>query len=153
MRNPAYLVHEDTTRVDLLLKLILASILALTLVLGVWLLFEDIVAALVMFAVTLFDALLFRAIMPRRYQIYSDRVRIVLGGPFALNIPFYDIREARPASGGKAFAYWGVRFATSTKCVVEIIRKKGFNVVISPSDRDTFLERLSQAIDRARSLD
>jgi hypothetical protein len=147
MRNPPYLVYEDIPRVDLWLKLMLASILALTMVLGMWLLFEDIVAAIAMFGITLFDALLFRAIMPRRYQIYSDRIRIVLGGPFALNIPFHDIAEARPASGGKAFAYWGLRFATSTHGVVEIIRRKGLDVVISPGDRDAFLERLRHSID------
>ncbi len=145
MRNVSYLVHKDIPRVDLWFKLIVASILSLTLMLGVLLLFEDIIAASVMFAVTLFDALLLKAITPRRYEIYNDRVRIVLGGPFAFNIPFYNIKEARPACGKKALAYRGLRLATSNKGVVEIIREKGLNVVISPSDRDTFLEQLSQA--------
>ncbi len=149
MRNPAYLVYEDIPRVDLWLRLILASTLALTLVLGIWLLFEDIAAAIAMFGITLFDALLFRAIMPRRYQIYSDRIRIVLGGPFAVNIPFDNIAEARSASGGKAFAYWGLRFATSTQGVVEIVRKKGLDVVISLGDRGAFLERLRQVLEVA----
>jgi len=71
------LVYEDTPRYDFWLKSILGGVLALTLILGVILLSEDIGAALAMFGVTLFDALLFKAILPRRYQIFQDRVRIV----------------------------------------------------------------------------
>ena len=82
------LVYEDTPRYDFWLKLILGSVLALTLILGVVLLSEDIIGAWVMFGVTLFDALLFKAILPRRFQIFQDRVKIVLGEPFALNESF-----------------------------------------------------------------
>jgi len=48
-----------------------------------------------------------------------------MGGLFAINILFSNIAEVRFASGSKAFAYWGLRFATSTQNVVEIVRKKG----------------------------
>jgi len=143
------LVYEDTPRYDFWLKSILGGVLALTLILGVILLSEDIGAALAMFGVTLFDALLFKAILPRRYQIFQDRVRIVLGGPFALNIPLSNIRQARQASSSKAFAYWGFRFATSTHYVVEIVRKKGLSLVISPASGDMFLEQLNQALKAA----
>ena len=71
---------------------------------------------------------------------------IVLGRPLAVNIPLATIKEARPAPGSKAFAYWGVRFATSLKNVVEIVRHRGLNFVISPSNRDLFLERLAEAL-------
>ena len=143
------LVYEDTPRYDFWLKSILGGVLALTLILGVILLSEDIGAALAMFGVTLFDALLFKAILPRRYQIFQDRVRIVLGGPFALNIPLSNIRQARQASSSKTFAYWGFRFATSTHYVVEIVRKKGLSLVISPASGDMFLEQLNQALKAA----
>ena len=98
-----------------------------------------------MFGITLFDALLFKAILPRRYQIFEDRLRILMGGPFAINISFSNIEEAKPASGRKAFAYRSLRLATSTNHVVEIVRKKGLNLVISPSNDDMFLEQLNQA--------
>ena len=84
--------------------------------------------------------------MPQRYQVFSDRLRIVFGGPFAWNIPFSTIKEARAASGSKAFAYSGVRFATSYKGVVEISRSRGCSVVISPSNKDIFLEQLNRAM-------
>ena len=139
------MVYEDTPRYDSWLKLLLGSVLALTLILGFVLLPTDIGAAWVMFAVTLFDALLFKAILPRRYQIFQDRVRIVLGGPFALNIPLSDISEARSAPGSRAFIYWGIRLATSSSGV-EIVRKKGLSLVISPANADMFLEQLNRAL-------
>jgi len=103
------LVYEDTPGYDLWLKSILGGVLALTLILGVVLLSEDIGAALAMFGLTLFDALLFKAILPQRFQIYQDRVRIVLGGPLAINIPFSNIRTVRTVSARKVFVYWGNR--------------------------------------------
>ncbi len=140
------LIHEDTAMYDPWLKLLLGGILSFTLLLGVYLLYVDWTGALICFGVTVFDALLFYAILPQRYQIWTDRVRIVLGRPFAVNLPFTTIREARSAAGFKAFAYGGVRFATSSKTVIEIVRHRGWNFVISPANRELFLERLAEAL-------
>ena len=142
VKNPVY---EDTSRYDFWLKFILGSILTLTFVFGIFLLSEDVRAAGIFFGITLFDALLFKAILPRRYQIFEDRVRILMGGPFAMNIHFSNILEAKPVCGRKAFAYWGIRFATSTNYLVEIVRKKGLNLVISPRNGSMFLEELDKA--------
>jgi hypothetical protein len=131
---------------DMWFKLMLGVIPLAFAVGGIVLLFEDTGDALVMFGMAIFYALLFKLIMPQRYQVYSDRMRIVLGGPFAWNIPFSTIKEARTASGSKAFAYNGVRFATSSKGVVEITRSRGCSVVISPSNKDIFLEQLHRAM-------
>jgi len=149
MRSPAFLLYEDTPRTDTWLKLMLGGILIILLALGIGLLFEETEDAFVIFGVTIFDALLFKLVMPRRYQIYSDKVRIVLGWPLAWNIPFTTIKEVRSASGAKAFAYNGVRFATSSKGIVEIIRSKGCNSVISPSNKEIFLEQVSRAMKAA----
>ena len=143
MNSPLY---EDIPKYDFWLKLILGGVLALTFVLGVILIFDDTGAALAMFGVTLFDALLFKAILPRRFQIFEDRLRILLGGPLAVNFAFSNIADAKSAPGGKAFAYGGIRFATSTHYLIEIVRKKGLNLVISPSKGDIFLEELNKAI-------
>ena len=142
----AYLVYEARPLYDSWLKLLLGGTLAFTLFLGIGLLSVNLVGAEVALAATAFDALLFHATLPRRYQIFSDRVRIVLGRPFAVNIALSTIREARPASSAKAFAYWGIRFATSSRSVVEIVRSKGWNVVISPANRDLFLDQMTQVL-------
>ena len=138
------LLYEDTPKYDSWLKLILGGVLALTIILGIILISQDTEAALVMFGITLFDALLFKAILPRRFQIFEDRLKILLGGPFAINITFSNIAEAKPASGRKTVIYSGIRFATSIHHVVEIIRKKGLNLVISPKNDEMFLEQLNQ---------
>ena len=144
------LVYEDKPRYDLWLKVVLGGVLALTLVLGFVFLTVDIIGSWVMFGTTLFDALLFKAILPRRFQIFEDRVRILLGNPFALNIPLADISEVHPASGREAFIYWGIRFATSSSGVIEIVRRKGLSVVISPLNPDLFLEQANRALEFVR---
>ena len=149
MGSPAFLLYEDTARTDTWLKLMLGGILVMFLVLGGVLLFQDKEDAFGMFGIAVFYALLFKLVMPRRYQIYSDKVRIVLGWPLAWNIPFTTIKEVRSASGAKAFAYNGVRFATSSKNVVAIRRSKGCNAVISPSNKEIFLEQVSRAMKAA----
>lgn len=95
---------------------------------------------------SVFVALLFYFILPRRFQIYQDKLRIVLGTPFSINIPLSTIKEVKRSSGSKAFAYSGIRLATSTSFVLEIIRNKGMNYVISPHNGEYFLQQLHQAI-------
>jgi hypothetical protein len=148
--TPDQLLYEDRAPYDRWLKLTLGGTLALTLVLGLAFLAEDTAGALILLAVTAFDALLFHAILPRRYQIFTDRLRIVLGYPFAWTIPFSTIKEARSVSGSKAFFYGGIRLATSSKAVVEIVRSQGWNLVISPARRDAFLEHLTQALSETK---
>ena len=140
------LLHEDTAEYDSWLKLIMGGTLSFTLLLGVYLLNVDRTGALICFGVTVFDALLFYAILPQRYQIWTDRVRIVLGRLFAVNLSLSNISEARAATSSKAFVYSGFRFATSSKTVVEIVRHRGLNFVISPANREVFLERLAEAL-------
>ena len=144
--SPGYLLYEDNPKIDLWMKLMFAGIVLLFLVLGLVLLFEDTEAAFTMFGVAVFDALLFKSVVPRRYEIYSDKLRVVLGGPFALNISLSTVKEVKAASGAKAFAYSGVRFATSSKNVVEITRIRGCNYVISPLNREVFLEQANRAL-------
>ena len=149
MKSPAFLLYEDEPRTDIWLKLMLVGLPVIFLVLGIVLLFQDTASALGMFGVTIFYAVLFRLVMPQKYQVYNDKVRIAMGGPFAWNIPFSTIKEVRSASRTSAFAYNGVRFATSSRDVVEIRRSKGCNVVISPSNKDVFLEQVRTAMKSA----
>jgi hypothetical protein len=144
--SPGCLLYEDDPKIDIWMKLMFAGIVLLFLVLGLVLFFEDTEAAFTMFGVAVLDALIFKLVIPRRYQIYNDRIRIVLGGPFALNIALSTVKEVKAASGAKAFAYSGVRFATSSKNVVEITRTRGCNYVISPFNREVFLEQANRAL-------
>ncbi|MEN8613986.1 hypothetical protein ABFB09_01700 [Dehalogenimonas sp. THU2] len=114
----------------------------------------DIVFALVfpellcfMMITAISESALFYFIIPRKYQIFADRLRVVLGGWIKFDVPFSTIRQARVARSIDAFVYWGLRMATSGEGVVEILRRGGgLDLVISPIDRDTFLEQLDQAL-------
>ena len=139
------LLFQDIPKYDNWLKFIVGCMLALTLILGIIFIYTNIEIAYTLFGITVFDGLLFAVIIPRRYQIFEDRLRIQLGGTLAINMLLNDIREAKPASASEAFVYWGLRLATSTSNVIEIVRRKGLNVVISPNDRDIFVEQLEQA--------
>jgi hypothetical protein len=61
MNDPLY---EDVPNYDFWLKAILGSVLALTFILGIVFISQDTEAAIAMFGITLFDAVLFKAILP-----------------------------------------------------------------------------------------
>ena len=144
--DDAYLIYEDRAAYDPWLRWVIAVTLGVTLVPAMAIFPFEPIGTWVLLGTTVFDALLFHAILPRRYQILSDRLRIVLGRPFAISIALTTIREARPAGGMAAMVHWGVRLATSTKSVVEIVRYRGLDFVISPVHREDFLRHLREAI-------
>ena len=144
--NSAYLVYEDSPRYDPQIKWVVAAVLSLTFIPGIILLYTDIIGSLVLLAATALDGLLFYIIIPRQYQIFSDKVKIVLGGPFSINLPFSSINKVHSASNISAYIYWGLRMAPSAKGVIEIVRQPGIDVVISPRDSDTFVMQLQATL-------
>ena len=149
-RGPGYLAYEDVARYDAAQFVMLAVVIAATAVPGIVLLFFDVEGAAVMFGVTLLDALIFHLVFPRRYQVFNTKLRIVLGWPLHWDIRLSTIQEARPAPGIATWIYGGVRLATSSATAVEIVRKRGMGVIISPSDRQTFLEQINAALKQAQ---
>jgi hypothetical protein len=137
-------IYEDSPRYDTFLKAIMV-LPVFFILMGVYYLimnqFED---ATGMFATTLLMGAIYWAIFPRKYQILENRIRIVLGGPFNFDIPFDNIETARKPEGVSL----GINFATcfSGKNAVEIIRKRGMRVAITPSDRDMFLDNLNKVL-------
>jgi hypothetical protein len=146
------LIYEDHPQSAAWLKWLLIGVLALTLILGVVFLSVDIIASIVMFAVTLFDGILFYCIMPRSYQVYEDYIKINLGGPFKMKLDFKDISSISRVEGHKALASSNIRFATSTNYVVEITRKSKMGIEISPSNGEIFMEQVNQAWKRYTSI-
>ena len=144
--GPGYLMYEDAARYDRVQIVLLAVIIGATLVPGVILLFYQLAGAAAMFGATFLDVLIFHLVFPRRYQVFNTKLRIVLGWPLKWDIKLTTIKEARAAPGISTWIYGGVRLATSSATAVEIVRKNGLGVIISPSDRQTFLERLNEAV-------
>ena len=146
-------LYTVAPRYDGWIVVLLASILAWTLILGVVMVFiGEGEAAWTLFIVTGFDALLFWGVLPRRYEVWLDRFRIVLGGPFAINLSLANIAEVRLANTTDTMVYWGVRFATSIRTPVEIRRRRGLNFIVSPQDQQELIDRLQEALDAYREL-
>jgi hypothetical protein len=144
------MIHEEPAKYDLWLKLLLAGAVLFAFFLGLFLVTEDPTGSWVSFGTVAFEILLFHSVLPRRFQIYNDRLRIVLGRPFAVTLALANISEARPISGIKALSYWGIRLATSASTAVLLVRRRGWNIVISPADRERFLQRLDIALRQTR---
>jgi hypothetical protein len=140
------LIYEDVPRYDSWMRPLVSGFIMLFLILGLVFLNFTTELAITMFILAGFMVLLFAAIIPRRLQIYEDRLRIKLGGPFAFNIPLKSIREARHGSSADILFYWGIKFGTSTSNVIEIIRSEGMNVIITPAHFTKFLTQLNQAV-------
>jgi hypothetical protein len=148
--GPGYLMYEDAARYDRVQFVFLAVIIAATLVPAIVLLFFDTTGAAYMFGVTFLDALIFHLVLPRRYQLFNTKLRIVLGWPISWDVKLFTIKEARPAPAISTWFYSGVRLATSSSTAVEIVRKGGLGVIISPSDRKAFLEQINAAVKLAQ---
>ena len=138
-------VLEDTPVYDKLNKYLIGGIIAIPLIIAIVLLTQDILGAVIMFGITVFDAIIFWCILPKRFLVYEDRIKIVLGGPFSYTVPFRDITNVRQATKDMAWVYWGMRLGTSLKFQVEIERKNGLGVIISPSMENEFIEQLNLA--------
>jgi hypothetical protein len=137
-------VYEDTPRYDAWLKAIMVLPVFFVIAGIYYVITAEVEAAIGMFALTLLMAATYWAIFPRKYLILDSKIRIVLGGQFSFNIPFDNLETAREPEG----ASFGINFATAflSKNAVEIIRKKGLNVNITPSNREPFLENLNKAL-------
>ncbi len=139
------LLHEDPTHKDVWLKLILA--VPVILILGGALQFlannntED---ALAMFGLDALIIIIFSIILPRKYLIFDDRVKIQFIRPLSLGIPFDTIKKI----GGAGAASFGLNFPTSlsNSHAVGIQRRKRMAVYITPDNRELFLEKLEKAI-------
>ncbi len=142
MKLPLY---EDRARYDYWLRLILFGIPLILLTIGIILMPKDQEGAIAMFSGSLFIISVFYLVLPKKFQIYEDKLKIVLGWPLYVDISLANISDSQITSARKVFVYWGIRFATSSKSAVEIIRKRGLNIVISPSNGLLFVDRLNEA--------
>ena len=137
-------IYEDNPHYDAWLKgiMMLPVFFILT---GLYYLFTtDIASAVGLFATALLMGAIYWAVFPRKYQILDSKLRIVLGGQFSFNIPFDNLELAGKPEGVSL----GINFATTfiSEHIVEIKRKKGMNVNITPGNRDLFLENLNKAV-------
>jgi hypothetical protein len=82
-------------------------------------------------------------IIPRKYQVFEDYLRIVFIGPFAIKIGFKQISKievtARPAFTINLVS----RIARN---YVIIVKKKGLSIAITPNSNELFADNANRAL-------
>jgi hypothetical protein len=130
------LVYDEPAPYDGWLKYVIFGLPLLLVIIGIVLIKVDLEGTFAMIGDAALVGAIFYFVMPRRFQIFEDRIKIVLARPFSISIPFSTIKELHPGSG---YLYGGIKFATSARNVVEITRHRGMDIIISPANRDMFL--------------
>jgi hypothetical protein len=138
------LLYQDQPDYGLPVKLIILIVPIIMLVAGgsLWSSGETAGGAALL-AESLFIGFLFWVIFPRRYQVYEDRLRIALGGPFGIQIGFEQIKAIETTSSNALT----LNFTTTvTRTYVRIVKKRGINIAITPKDRDAFVENATRGM-------
>jgi hypothetical protein len=137
-------IYEDNPHYDVWLKGIMV-LPVFFIIIGLYYLFTaQVSSAIGLFATAMLMGAIYWAIFPRKYQILDSKIRIVLGWQFSFKVPFDNLETAGKPEGVSL----GINFATTflSQHAVEIRRKKGMKVNITPNDRDLFLENLNKAL-------
>jgi hypothetical protein len=138
------LFYQDEPAYGLFLKLIVVLVPAALLVASIYLLSSgENSGGLALLVEAFIVGFIFWIVFPRRYQVYEDHIRIALGGPFSVKVGFDKIEAIRVTS---KFIF-SVNFVTKlTKSYVEIAKRKGLSIAITPRDNDLFIENANLAL-------
>jgi hypothetical protein len=141
-----YLLNEHKPKYDAWFKALLAIPVCMPLVMAVVLYASGSKEIWETFIVFIFILALIWFIMPRKFLVMSDRLRLIMGASLGTNILYSNIKEIRKP------ATWdlGVNYITSMKTPLEIVLKKGMNVSIAPEDRQLFLDDINRAMQEWR---
>jgi hypothetical protein len=146
-------IHEDVPRWNTASKIARVPVVLIALWYSLnairWVASGDLPGAVTspMFAISL-DLIVF-FIVPRKYQIFDDKLRVVFGRPFAFNFPLSRVQGVRPHS------IWGLEylfsfiFCTSGEAI-EILHST-HSFMISPANRDLFIQKLNEVINAAEA--
>ena len=137
-------LYEDKPHYDIWFKAILLFPLVVMVIPAYFLISSDPETAIGLLGTAVLIAVIYWAVMPRKYCILDNKVKVIMGKPFSFSISFDNIETARVP---KATAI-GINFVTSFKNSVEIVRKKGMNINISPSNRELFLDNFAKALNK-----
>jgi hypothetical protein len=144
-----YVIYEDKPRTDIWLKLVFVLPSAALLISALILLKTDPGGALYFIygvaGTALLMGSLYILILPTRYNILNDKIKIQFRGPLSFNIPFDTIAGVRDARWSTV----GVNFPTnmSQAAVLEIVRKGRMPVTITPSDKQAFIQSFQKAFE------
>jgi len=143
--SQSVLLYQDKPKYGLLMKLILIIPVAL-LASSIYLWSTgDTLVGLILLIEALIIGLILWFVLPREYQVYENHLRVVLGGPFSVKVGFHSIEAIRITNR----LTLTVNFTTTiARSYVEIVIRKGMNIAITPTDKESFVEKGNQALSR-----
>ncbi|MDD5311876.1 MAG: hypothetical protein PHO26_02420 [Dehalococcoidia bacterium] len=138
-----YIIYKDNPKPDIWILLILNIPPVALVVLAVSLLAANLSEALTVLVFAFLLGLLNVFILPVAYCVYDDKIKIMFRVPVSFNIPFDHIDKITTSKGPSL----GISLPTNLiqENVVEILRKKRMPVIITPADRDAFLDNFDKA--------
>jgi Bacterial PH domain len=141
--SQSVLLYQDKPKYGLLMKLILiipVGLLASSIYL--WSTGDTFVSLILLIEAFIIGLILW-FVLPREYQIYENHLRIVLGVPFSVKVGFQSIETIRITSR----LALTVNFTTTiTRSYVEIVIRKGMSIAITPTDKESFVEKANSAL-------
>ena len=135
-------------------NLVFLALLAIDAVLvAALLLLSEVIAAAVSAAGLVATYALLWLILPRRYELWPDRLRLAFAA-WSWDIPYEGIEAVREGRWYEAYGFMGVRFATAPGQTVVVLRRNSHlfrrpNLVISPEGREKFMRQIQHAISRS----
>jgi len=138
-------LYQDRPHYGLVLKLILVLPVVLIAVGIYYWSAGDASGGIAFLAEALVIGLVFWFVFPREYRVYEDHLRIVLGGPFSVKVGFENVKAVRVTSRTLVTINFVTRI---TRSHVEIARKKGASIVITPTVAESFVEEANRALVR-----
>lgn len=131
------------------IKIVLGIVPVIMLVTAILELDQTPADAYILFGTSAGLALLFWLVLPHRFEIYPDRLRVVMGASFAFNIRLAEITAVEVLPPARAFIANGLKMATDAGTALVIKRRGKLEVSLSPRNRDEFIRVLQQAIGKA----
>ncbi len=144
--SKSLLLYQFEPAPGTLLKSILMTVPAMLLIASIflWSSSEN-TGGLILLTEAIIISLIFWLIYPRSYQVYEDHLRIVLGGPFGVNVQFAQISKIEVTSKTDMT----MNFTTTiTRTYVRIVKKQGLNIAITPKNADLFTENANRALSK-----
>ncbi len=142
--SKSLLLYEDDAASGLVLRLVLMIIPLLLCILGLYTWFSNNdIESLELLLEGVVIGIIFWVILPRKYQVYEDYLRIVFGGPFALKIGFDRISSIEVTTNTALTMNLVTKIARN---YVRIVKKKGMSIAITPRSNESFTENANRAL-------
>lgn len=138
----SYLIHEDKAKYDTWFKVVLILPVAVI----IFAFFSDFktgdVGKYTVIGIVLLVGIIYWLVMPRRFYIMDDKIKLELGLNLSFSISYDRIETVRELHRSS----FNINFATSNLTPIEIVMKKGMNINFSPENRELFIDKCNDAI-------